>query len=94
MTTVPETSIFHPEDKAELTRLEQAMWRAETRLDLAFQEARFAPDFLEFGRSGRVYNRAQIIRTDRWGSRTCAAKLHLVLLPRWVGDAVPPGHTI
>jgi hypothetical protein len=41
------------------------MWRAETRFDLAFQEARFAPGFFEFGRSGRVYNRAQIIRTDK-----------------------------
>ena len=65
MTTAPETPIFQPEDKAELTRLEEAMWRAETRFDLAFQEARFAPDFVEFGRSGRVYNRAQIIRTDK-----------------------------
>ena len=57
--------MFDQDDKAELTRLEEAMWRAETRFDLAFQEARFAPDFVEFGRSGRVYNRAQIIRTDK-----------------------------
>ena len=53
-----------PEDKTELSRLEEAMWRPHTRFDLAFQEARFAQDFVEFGRSGRVYNRAQIIRTD------------------------------
>ncbi len=57
--------MFDQDDKAELTRLEEAMWRAETRFDLAFQEARFAPDFVEFGRSGRVYNRVQIIRTDK-----------------------------
>ncbi len=57
--------MLDPDDKAELTRLEEAMWRAESRFDLAFQEARFAPDFVEFGRSGRVYNRAQIIRTDK-----------------------------
>jgi len=57
--------MLHLKDRAELTRLEEAMWRAETRFDLAFQEARFAPDFVEFGRSGRVYNRAQIIRTDK-----------------------------
>ena len=57
--------MFDQDDKAELTRLEEAMWRTETRFDLVFQEARFAPDFVEFGRSGRVYNRAQIIRTDK-----------------------------
>lgn len=52
------------EDQAELTRLEEAMWRPETRFDLGFQHARFAQDFVEFGRSGRVYTRAEIIRTD------------------------------
>lgn len=41
------------------------MWREETRFDLAFQEERFAADFMEFGRSGRTYTRAQIIHTDR-----------------------------
>jgi hypothetical protein len=53
-----------PEDQAELIRLEEAMWRPETRFDLSFQEARFARDFVEFGRSGRVYSRAQVIRAD------------------------------
>ena len=47
------------EDCAELTRLEEGMWRAETRFDVGFQQARFAPDFFEFGRSGRVYSRQQ-----------------------------------
>jgi len=40
------------------------MWSEEKRFDLAFQEARFAADFMEFGRSGRTYTRAQIIRAD------------------------------
>jgi hypothetical protein len=39
------------------------MWRAATRFDLDFQELRFAQDFFEIGRSGRVYTRSQIIRT-------------------------------
>jgi hypothetical protein len=43
------------EDKLEITRLEEAMWREETRFDLNFQRTRFAQDFFEFGRSGRVY---------------------------------------
>ena len=51
-------------DIAELTRLEEAMWRPETRFDLAFQEAHFAQDFVEFGRSGKTYTRAQIICGD------------------------------
>lgn len=44
------------EDKLEITRPEEAMWRAETRFDLNFQRTRFAQDFFEFGRSGRVYH--------------------------------------
>jgi hypothetical protein len=52
------------EDRAALIELEESMWRAETRFDLAFQEQRFAHDFVEFGRSGRTYTRQQIIRTD------------------------------
>jgi GNAT superfamily N-acetyltransferase len=48
-------------ERAELVALEEAMWREATRFDSAFQEARFAPDFFEIGRSGRVFRRAQII---------------------------------
>jgi hypothetical protein len=51
------------EDIAELTRLEEAMWTAATRFDAAFQQERFAPDFFEFGRSGRIYAREQLVRT-------------------------------
>ena len=47
--------------RTELLELERAMWRAETRYDPAFQEKHFAADFVEFGRSGEVYDRAQII---------------------------------
>jgi hypothetical protein len=50
------------EDIAELTRLEEAMWIGATRFDAAFQQERFASDFFEFGRSGRVYAREQVIR--------------------------------
>jgi hypothetical protein len=53
------------QDKQDLVALEHAMWSEETRFDLPFQEKRFAADFMEFGRSGRTYTRAQIIRTDR-----------------------------
>ena len=66
-----------PDDQAELQRLEESMWQQSHRFDLAFQEARFASDFFEFGRSGRVYDRAQAIRTD---SQPIAARLPLANL--------------
>jgi hypothetical protein len=55
---------FSTEVCAELTQLEEDMWREGTRYDLAFQERRFATDFVEFGRSGQVYTREQVISTN------------------------------
>jgi len=52
------------EDRSILTRLEEDMWREVTRFDQAFQEQRFAADCFEFGRSGRVYTRSQMIRLN------------------------------
>jgi hypothetical protein len=52
------------QDIAELTRLEEAMWQSATRYDPAFQALRFAVDFMEFGRSGRVYAREQVLRAE------------------------------
>lgn len=45
-------------DRIELTRLEEGMWN-DLRFDRSFIEQRFAPDFFEFGRSGRTYTREQ-----------------------------------
>ena len=52
------------EDRVELTQLEEDMWREAARYDPTFQERRFAQDFIEFGRSGRVYTREQVISTE------------------------------
>ena len=41
------------------------MWREETRFDMAFMESALAPDFFEFGRSGRRYTRQQILGLPR-----------------------------
>jgi hypothetical protein len=41
----------------ELRRLEESLWRAETRFDREHMNEVLAPDFFEFGRSGRVYRR-------------------------------------
>jgi len=56
-------SALSDEDRQELIRLEEGMWRAEIRYDSAFQAERFAPDFFEFGRSGRIYSRDEAILT-------------------------------
>ena len=63
---VPATAPGHApglgaQDAATLTALEETMWRPETRFDPLFQQRHFAPDFVEFGRSGRVYRRADIV---------------------------------
>jgi hypothetical protein len=61
-------------EHAQLVRLEECMWRGDTRFDLAFMEKTLAPDFVEFGRSGRVWSREQIL--DMAG-RTIEATLPL-----------------
>jgi tRNA (guanine37-N1)-methyltransferase len=51
-----------PERDLRLLRtLEESLWRRETRCDAAYQDAVFAADFTEFGRSGRTYLRAEIL---------------------------------
>jgi len=55
-------------DKAlfeEIRRLEESLWRTDTRFDKALMDATFAPDFFEFGRSGRTYSRAEILFDER-----------------------------
>ena len=47
-------------DPAQLPALEHSLWAAETRFDRAVMERTFAPDFLEFGRSGRRYTRVEM----------------------------------
>ncbi len=50
-----------PDDIETLTRLEESLWRAETRYDPALMDQIFADDFFEFGRSGRIYPREDLI---------------------------------
>ncbi len=48
---------FSEQDRQYLERLEEGLWRAETRFDRAWMERVLAPGFFEFGRSGRIYSR-------------------------------------
>ncbi len=47
--------------EAELRELEESLWRPLTRFDRDYMESVLADGFVEFGRSGRVYTRDEII---------------------------------
>ena len=53
------------EDRAALERLEESLWREETRFDHRFMDEVVAQDFFEFGRSGRIYERADTLSAGR-----------------------------
>jgi hypothetical protein len=53
------------EDRAALEHLEESLWREETRFDHKFMDEVVAQDFLEFGRSGRIYKRADTLSAGR-----------------------------
>lgn len=44
-------------DRAALVGLEESLWRPATRFDQDHLERTLAPDFFEYGRSGRVWSR-------------------------------------
>lgn len=48
---------INSEDRNTLERLEEELWREETRFDMQRMDELIAPDFFEFGRSGRIYQR-------------------------------------
>lgn len=54
-----------PQDLATLQELEESLWREDTRFDTSYMEAILAPDFREFGRSGRTYDRAATLSAPR-----------------------------
>jgi hypothetical protein len=52
-------------DRDALERLEEELWREETRFDIRRMNELIAPDFFEFGRSGRVYRREDTLAVPR-----------------------------
>lgn len=52
-------------DRDVLEHLEEELWREETRFDHGRMGEVIAPDFLEFGRSGRVYQREDTLAIPR-----------------------------
>ena len=53
------------QDRAALEQLEEELWREETRFDRKRMSEIIAPDFLEYGRSGRVYQREDSLAISR-----------------------------
>ena len=51
------------QDRQYLERLEEGLWRAETRFDRTWMGRILAPGFFEFGRSGRLYSREDTLGT-------------------------------
>ncbi len=51
-------------DSERLRRLEESLWRGDTRFDRDYMEAILAPDFVEFGSSGRVWTRAEVVAVE------------------------------
>jgi hypothetical protein len=49
------------EDRNTLRALEESLWLAKTRFDPELMDKTFAESFVEFGRSGRRYERADMI---------------------------------
>jgi hypothetical protein len=55
---------INSEDRNTLERLEEELWREETRFDIQRMDELIAPDFFEFGRSGRIYQRQDIMAIE------------------------------
>ena len=53
------------QDRDALERLEEELWKDETRFDRKRMTEVIAPDFLEFGRSGRIYTRDDWLAVSR-----------------------------
>ncbi len=66
---MPDTDVL-----TELRRLEESLWREETRFDRDYMDRILASYFVEFGRSGKVWTRKDTLRTPR---RKIGARLPL-----------------
>lgn len=56
-------------EKSHLIVLEESLWKDETRFDMAYMEDILHPDFFEFGRSGRTYQRQDTLDVPREPTR-------------------------
>jgi hypothetical protein len=59
----------------ELAAIEQELWNYESRYDTHRMDQLLAPDFFEFGKSGRRYTRGELL-LDKQDQRDFIATLH------------------
>ncbi|PYC47940.1 hypothetical protein DI396_07580 [Litorivita pollutaquae] len=74
-------------DRSLLKNLEESLWRVETRYDPALMDRTFAPDFSEVGRSGRCYERSELLFQPDGGAVIDAT----LPLPGYSVDLIAPG---
>ena len=55
---------INTQDYLELLKLEESLWIPETRFDQQYMNNLLTPDFFEFGRSGKIYSREQILSPE------------------------------
>ena len=71
-------------DTKELELVAEGLWRADVRFDLKRMDELLAPDFFEFGRSGCVYQRTDIMDVP---AQPIDAKLPLMdFKARWLAS--------
>ena len=67
-------------DFDKLRELEESLWRAETRFDPGYLNRILSPDFSEFGRSGRIYRREEIMAMSTQDIRATLRDLNVQLI--------------
>ena len=67
-------------DFDKLRELEESLWRAETRFDPEYMNRVLSPDFSEFGRSGRIYRREEIMAMPTQDIRATLKDLSVQLI--------------
>lgn len=72
-------------DFSALPTIEIGLWHAATRFDRDLMARTFAPDFIEFGRSGVFYTRAQMLAAPNQ-AQDVDAVLHDVAVRALSGD--------
>lgn len=53
--------MVYKDDYETLRRLEESLWITDTRFDLEYMDKILSSDFFEFGRSGKIYTRAEVL---------------------------------
>jgi hypothetical protein len=73
-------------DEDQLRALEESLWRPKTRFDRAHMESVLAERFIEFGRSGRIYDRDTILAGDMYEFEAALPLPRFAI--RWLADDI------